>query len=90
MSRSRKKAIYKDGNGPWKTSCRRIIKRAQKNFLRSNLFDIITGEKSIPDEKSIVNDYTYSDYTYDLEHRNNRKYTDDEGYRELKEKLSRK
>ena len=90
MSRSRKKAIYKDGNGPWKTSCRRAIKRTQKNFLRSNLQDLMTGDKVIPDGKTIVNDYTYSDYTYDMEHHDKRKYINDEDFAKLKEKLSRK
>lgn len=93
MSRSRKKAIYKDGAGPWKRCLRRLVKRSQRNFLRSNLSEIIAGNKAIPDDKTIVNDYTYSDYTYNLEYRkraiNNRNISE-ERFKEIKEQLSRK
>ena len=83
MSRSRKKAIWKEGSGSNRRQLlRRKAKRAQRNFLRSNLDDIVSGDKVIPDEKNIVNGYDYCDYICDCEHI----HTDSE----LKEKLSRK
>lgn len=89
MSRSYKKAIFKEGSGSNRRQyLRRKAKRSQKNYLKSNLDDIITGDKVIPDEKSIVNDYDYCDYVCNFEYdrKNYSKIEDDE----LKRRLSRK
>jgi hypothetical protein len=56
MSRSYKKAIYKD-RGHLKKLYWRIIRSNWKNKIRSNVFDL-------PNEKSIINDYNYRDYMY--------------------------
>ena len=83
MSRSKKKAIFKEGNGSDRALLRRRVKRTQRSFLKTNLDKIIEGTKTIPDDKSIINEYDYCDYICDCE------YTikDNDA---LKEKLSRK
>ncbi len=59
MSRSYKKAIYKDvghrKKGYWRT-----IRRVQKQAIKQG--------KDIPNPKTIINDHDYSDYTIDYEH----------------------
>jgi len=60
MSRSVKKPIVRDKPSTrwyWRTT-RRIINQKVRN-----------GEEDLPSEKSIINDYDYSDYTFmsDLE-----------------------
>lgn len=79
MSRSRKKAIYKHrGLRPYWRHVRGGINIAVRDIIR--LID--KEDYNIPDPKSIVNDYDYSDYTINCEYRRTEK--------ELKEKLSRK
>ena len=69
MSRSIKKAIIKEGTGRERRRIRKTVRRSQKNFIRSHLEDIDTGENSIPSQKSIINDWEYSDYKIDYENR---------------------
>lgn len=73
MSRSRKKAIYKD-KGIGKKLYRRIIRRVQKYFLRLG--------KDVPDKRIIVNDYDYCDYISDGEYGDRKVYD----YEKLKRK----
>ena len=68
MSRSRKKAIFKD-KGIGKRAYHRIIRRHNGTILRTKiksnilLDDIdIEIELDLKDSKSIVNDYNYCDY----------------------------
>ena len=80
MSRSRKKAIYKDrGLRPyWK-----YVRGGINNAVRSILHLIDKEDYSIPDPKEIINDYNYSDYTIDCEYRRTE-------LKDWREKLSRK
>ena len=93
MSNSIKKSIFKfkDGGSSNKKILRRRVKRYCKNFLRTNFYKIVNGDLVIPNDKSIVNDWEYCDFKYDLEHRKNKssRITDDE-FLEIKKKLSRK
>lgn len=59
MSRSSKKAIHKDV-GFMKKDYWKTVRRVQKQALNSG--------KDIPNPRSIVNDYDYSDYTFDFEY----------------------
>lgn len=61
MSRSYKKAIYKDNTGK-KTYWRRIRSR-WKNLMRSG-----ADPEQLPSEKTIVNDWDYCDYITDYEY----------------------
>ena len=95
MSRSRKKAIVRAGSGEWRKLLRRKVKRHQRNFLKNNLLKIATGEKVIPDDKTIVNDYDYCDYKIDYEHDYTydsfwNKYATDENFNKYKKKSTRK
>ena len=58
MSRSYKKPIIKDKglttHEYWST-----IRRVWKQLIKSG--------KELPDEKTIINDYTYSDFTIEIE-----------------------
>jgi hypothetical protein len=93
MSRSIKKAIYKDGTGIEHRRMRKIVRRSQKNFMRTNLEQIATGDKIIPDQKLIVNDWDYSDYKIDYENRRDSwwsKGESDESFNERKKKFTRK
>jgi len=93
MSRSVKKSIYKDGTGREHRLFRKIIRRSQKNFIKANLDKIVSGDKVIPSEKTIINDWTYSDYKIDYENRRDSwwsKGESDESFNERKKKLSRK
>lgn len=82
MSRSRKKAIYKD----------RGSKNIYHKVIRSNINQVVREAKKledpeeieIPDGKTIINDYDYCDYSIDAEHDN------DPRWAELKIKLRRK
>lgn len=71
MSRSFKQPILKDSPRNFKKSAiywrtiRRVINYTIKKF-RNNTEDII-----LPMEKSIINDYDYSDYTSDCRNNNN-------------------
>ena len=56
MSRSRKKAIFKEGSGKNRKLYRRTVKKSQRMFLKNNLDEIVEGTKVIPDGRSIVND----------------------------------
>ena len=67
MSRSIKKAIIKEGTGRERRRIRKTVRRSQKNFMRTHLEEIAAGEKSIPSQKSIINDWEYSDYKIDYE-----------------------
>ena len=62
MSRSYKKAIIKDRPRNYKKSSKywRTVRRCQKQAV--NAF------KDIPEPKTIVNDYDYSDYKFDYEY----------------------
>lgn len=93
MSRSIKKAIIKEGTGRERRRIRKTVRRSQKNFIRTHLEEIAAGEKSIPSQKSIINDWEYSDYKIDYE---NRRYSwwskgeSDESFDERKKKFTRK
>ena len=93
MSRSIKKAIIKEGTGRERRRIRKIVRHSQKNFMRTHLEEIAAGEKSIPSQKSIINDWEYSDYKIDYE---NRRYSwwskgeSDESFDERKKKFTRK
>lgn len=91
MSRSRKKAIFKEGSGKNRKLYRRTVKKSQRMFLKNNLDDIAEGTKVIPDSRSIVDDYDYCDYVSDCEHiRRTNYYSNIVDRDELKERLSRK
>mgnify|MGYP003473438673 FL=1 len=71
MSRSIKKPVIKDSPRNfqksqiyWRT-IRRVINHTIRNF-KNNIDEMI-----LPKEKSIVNDYDYSDYTSDCRNDNN-------------------
>lgn len=93
MSRSIKKAIIKEGTGRERRRIRKIVRRSQKNFMRTHLEEIAAGEKSIPSQKSIINDWEHSDYKIDYE---NRRYSwwskgeSDESFNKRKKKFTRK
>ena len=93
MSRSIKKAIIKEGTGRERRRIRKTVRRSQKNFMRTHLEEIAAGEKSIPSQKSIINDWEYSDYKIDYE---NRRYSwwskgeSDESFDEREKKFTRK
>lgn len=93
MSRSVKRAIFKDGSGREHRRMRKIVRRSQKNFMRTHLEEIVAGEKVIPSQKSIINDWEYSDYKIDYE---NCRYSwwskgeSDESFDERKKKFTRK
>ena len=93
MSRSIKKAIIKEGTGRERRRIRKTVRRSQKNFMRTHLEEIAAGEKSIPSQKSIINDWEYSDYKIDYE---NRRYSwwskgeSDESFNKRKKKFKRK
>ena len=93
MSRSIKKAIIKEGTGRERRRIRKTVRRSQKNFMRTHLEEIAAGEKLIPSQKSIINDWEYSDYKIDYE---NRRYSwwskgeSDESFDERKKKFTRK
>lgn len=80
MSRSKKKAIYKDkGIRPYW----RFVRGRINQDVRSILFLIDKEDYNIANPKEIINDYNYSDYTFDCEY----KRTNLKGWRE---KLTRK
>ena len=93
MSRSIKKAIIKEGTGRERRRIRKTVRRSQKNFMRTHLEEIAAGEKAIPSQKSIINDWEYSDYKIDYE---NRRYSwwnkgeSDESFNKRKKKFTRK
>lgn len=60
MSRSKRKPIIKDRprNNKKSTLYWRIVRRVTKQYVKLG--------KEIPNEKTIVNDYDYCDYTMDL------------------------
>lgn len=72
MSRSKRKPIFKEKSSArdtyWKT-----VRRVQKQFFKQ--------DKDVPSQKTIVNDYDYCDYRYDMRDSRNE---------ELKKKYSRK
>ena len=80
MSRSRKKAIYKDkGLRPyWK-----YVRGGINNAVRGILYLIDKEDYNIPDPKEIINDYDFCDYIIDYEYRRTES-------KEWKDKLSRK
>jgi len=94
MSRSRKKAIYKDSwkgrtSFYWKT-IRRKHNQLISQFYKKERFGYWEFDDSLPNPKTIVNDYDYSDYTIDYEHRDSRCFTDKERLKLWRDKLSRK
>jgi len=60
MSRSYKKAIYKDSRDH--RLYHRIIRRISKQFLKQG--------KEIPNPKTVINDYDYCDYSFYAEFEN--------------------
>lgn len=75
MSRSRKKAIYKDSwkgrtSFYWKT-IRRKHNQLISQFYKKDRFGYWEFDDSLPDPKTIVNDYDYSDYTVNHEYNYN-------------------
>ena len=79
MARSKRKAIYKDkGIRPYW--------RFVKSRIRQSVRDIARLEDredyNIPNPKEIINDYDYSDYTFDCEY----KYTRSEWEKKLRRK----
>lgn len=65
MSRSYKKAIYKDKGLKdiyWK-SIRRTTNQKVKELLKNEIDEVF-----LPDPKSLINDYNYCDYTIDYEY----------------------
>ena len=80
MSRSKKKAIYKDkGIKPYW----RFVRGRINQDIRSILSLIDKEDYNITNPKEIICDYTYSDYTFDCEYRRTE-------LKEWREKLSRK
>jgi hypothetical protein len=65
MSRSRKLPIYKDKG--WKKYYWKNTRSSIKNSLRSQLYNDL-DYLELPNPKTIINDYTYSDYTMDFKH----------------------
>lgn len=90
MSRSRRKAVYKIGAGSWKSCLKRLIKRSQRNYFRSNISRIIDGDDSIPNAKTIVDDYTFVDIKVNYEDGKYSNTSNDEEFLKFKKKLSRK
>lgn len=68
MSRSYKKAIYKDGNGGWHKILRRRVRNSVKNYMRTHKDKLIDDEIVLPDSKEIVNCYDWCDYKYNCEY----------------------
>lgn len=73
MSRSRKKAIYKD-KGFRKKDYWKTVRRVHKVIIQKHKSDFIYDyhgdfgkEFNLPNPKSIVNDYDYCDYIYNME-----------------------
>lgn len=66
MSRSRKKAIVKDKR---LKQYSKIIRRSQNQIIKDSikLEDLFLLE--IPNPKTIINDYDYSDYRFDCEYK---------------------
>ena len=71
MSKSYKKPIIKDRPRNFKKSTIywRTIRRINNNKIQS--FKNNLEELLLPKEKSIINDYDYSDYTFDCKTENN-------------------
>lgn len=65
MSRSRKLPIYKDKGE--KKYYWRYIRSSIKNSLRSQLYSDL-DYLELPNPKTIINDYDYSDYTIDFKY----------------------
>jgi len=76
MGKSKKKAIYKDvgiGKKRYHKTCRSVINKQIREI--SKLED--TDEYEIENEKTIINDYDYSDYKFIYEYSsNNEKYAE--------------
>lgn len=87
MSRSYKKAIYKDGSGKERKKLRRRIRNSTRNYMRTYKDKLIDGEIVLPDSKEIVNCYDWCDYKYDCEYD---PPIDKERAKYWKDKLSRK
>jgi len=87
MSKSYKKAIYKDGSGKEHKELRRRIRSSTKNYIRTHKDELINGDIVLPDPKEIVNCYDWCDYKYDCEYD---PPIDEESKKYWKEKLSRK
>lgn len=85
MSKSRKLPIFKDKG--LKGIYHRIVKRRIKNYLKSNFLRLQDEDFdcNIPNPKTIVSDYNYSDYTIDLHYEKGKRWGE-----EWKAKFSRK
>lgn len=83
MSRSVRKAIVKDRprNSKKSSDYWRSIRSVINNKVRVMKYD---PEIELPEPQTIVNDYDYSDYKYDVEYHTGEKYEED------KRKLRRK
>lgn len=92
MSKSRRLPIYKDGFAREHRMMRRRIRRSIKLKVKDILSLIDKDIYDIPNPKTIVNDYDWSDYTID--HRTTRKshFTNEweKIFIEAAKKLSRK
>lgn len=66
MSRSFKIPIWKDGKGSERKVIRRTIRRVINNVVKNikSLKDLDSYE--IPNSRTVVNDYNYSDYSIDF------------------------
>lgn len=71
MSRSYRKAIYKD-KGLKKLYWKNV--RSRINQVVREIKENPDKEFEIPDPKQIMNDYDYSDYTIDYEHTRSKSY----------------
>lgn len=88
MSRSYKKAIYKDKG--IKSIYWRIVRSHTKNFIRTKRHSI--EEEIIPLNKEVVNDYNYCDYIINLERKRSYRFLNStpENLIGLNKKLKRK
>lgn len=89
MSRSRKKAIYKDkADKAWYW---RVIRRVQNQVISQyKNYDSIEEIEEVPHEKTIINDWDYCDYVSDFEYDSKPMFLSEEEFNEIKEEYRRK
>lgn len=86
MSKSYKKAVYKD-SGMGKDILRRQIRSSQKNYIRSNIDKFLDdGDANVPDDGTIMNEYNWCDYRFYHEHSNKKNRETDEWYKVFRRK----
>lgn len=92
MSRSKRKAIYKDSGVTtaeyWRT-IRRIWKQKVDQFYKQENFMYWDFDDSLPNPKSLINDYDYCDYIVDYEY-NGGWFSPDNGFHVEQRKLLRR